>query len=188
MSTPLQSALDEIRKRAANDTELGIAFEKLTKVFLENDATQIQEYEKVCHYSDWAKERPEYSQKDIGIDLVAQLRDGSGFCAIQCKCYQPEHSISKSDLDSFISASATSDFSRLLLVDTSTQEIGKNAQNVFNNLTKEYVRIPITELEQSRIDWLTFIREDRVRLHSKKELRDHQLSVRPIRGCRRHGA
>jgi predicted helicase len=177
VSTPLQSALEEIRNRATNDTELGTAFEKLTKVFLENDATQVQEYEQVWLYSDWAKERPEYSNKDIGIDLVAQLRDGSGYCAVQCKFYQPDHSITKSDLDSFISASATSDFTRLMLVDTSTQEIGKNAQAVFDNLTQEYLRIPISELEQSRIDWMTYIREDRVRLHSQKTLRDHQVKA-----------
>jgi predicted helicase len=85
--------------------------------------------------------------------------------------------VSKSDLDSFISASSTNDFSRLLLVDTSTQDLGKHAQNVLDNLDKEYVRIPLEELEQSRIDWLTYVREDRVRLYSKKEPRDHQVKA-----------
>jgi predicted helicase len=61
MASPLQQALIFIRQKALNDTELGTAFEKLTKVFLENDATQIQEYEKVWHYSEWAKERDGYN-------------------------------------------------------------------------------------------------------------------------------
>ena len=177
MATQFQQALQIMRNQAQNDLELGTAFENLIKVFLENDAMQVQEYDKVWHYTDWAKERGGISRKDIGIDLVAQLRNRTDFCAIQCKCYQPDHSISKADLDSFISASSISDFTRLLLADTSTQAIGKNAQSVFDNLDKEYIRIPMTELEQSRIDWLTFVREDRIRLHSKKELRDFQIKA-----------
>lgn len=177
MKSSFQQSLDIIREKAINDTELGTAFEDLTKVFLEHDATQLQEYTKVWLYEDWAKGRKGYSQKDIGIDLVAELTDGSGFCAVQCKCYNADHSISKSDLDSFISASSTPDFVRLLLVDTSTQSIGKNAQSVFDNLEKEYLRIQLVELEESRIDWLTFVREDRVQLYAKKELRDHQVKA-----------
>ncbi len=178
MASNFQQAIEIIRERATNETEVGTAFEKLSKVFFENDATQTQQYSKVWHYSDWAKDREGYSQIDIGIDLVAEMSDGSGFCAVQCKCYLPDHSISKSDLDSFISASSTEDFVRLLLIDTSTQSIGKNAQSVFDNLTQDYLRIQLSELEESRIDWLTFIREDRVLLHSKKELRDHQIQAK----------
>lgn len=142
----------------------------------------MQQYEKVWHYKDWAKEHSGYATNDIGIDLVAKLRNADGYCAIQCKCYHEDHVISKQDLDSFISASSTDDFSRLLLVDTSTQDIGKNAQAVFDNLNKEYIRIPTQELEDSRIDWLTYVREDRVRLASKKDLRDHQkLALKAVR-------
>ena len=112
----LSKALSTIRERANNDTELGNAFERLSKVFLENDATQTQQYSKVWHYSDWAREQEGYATKDIGIDLVAKLRDEGGYCAIQCKCYQSDHAISKADLDSFISASASSDFTRLMLI------------------------------------------------------------------------
>ena len=174
MSSSLQKALSIIRERSNNDTELGTAFENLTKVFLENDAIQKQEYEEVWHYTDWAKKSPDYNAKDIGIDLVAKLRDGSGFCAIQCKFYSPDHSISKADLDSFISASATADFVRLMLVDTTAKDISKNAQSVFDNLEKDYLRIPLSELEKSRINWATYVSEDEIRLYSKKELRDHQ--------------
>jgi predicted helicase len=173
----LHKALEHIREKANNDTELGSAFERLSKVFLENDATQTQQYSKVWHYSDWAKEHEGYSIKDIGIDLVAKLRDEDGYCAIQCKFYKSDHSISKSDLDSFISASSTSDFNRLMLIDTSTQPIGKNAQSVFDNLTQDYIRIQLSELEESRIDWSAYMLDGSVRLHSQKELRDHQVKA-----------
>ena len=175
--SPLHKLLQSIREKAKNDTELGTAFEQLSKVFLENDATQTQQYSEVWHYTDWAKEREEYANKDIGIDLVAKLRGEDGYCAIQCKFYKSDHSITKADLDSFISASSTSDFNRLMLIDTSTQPIGKNAQSVFDNLTKDYIRIQLSELEESRIDWLSYLNDGTVRLHAKKELRDHQIKA-----------
>ena len=109
----LQRTLSRIRAESKNDAEMGFAFEKLAKIFFENDSTQTQQYSKVWHFSDWAKQRKEYSNKDIGIDLVAKLKEEEGYCAIQCKFYQPDHSISKADLDSFISASSTSTQTRL---------------------------------------------------------------------------
>ena len=52
MASNFQQAIEIIRERATNDTEVGTAFEKLSKVFFENDATQTQQYSKVWHYSD----------------------------------------------------------------------------------------------------------------------------------------
>ena len=173
----LQKALTTIREKASNTTELGNAFERLAKVFLENDATQIQQFSKIWNYQEWAAEHEGYAKKDIGIDLVAKLRDEEGYCAVQCKFYEPEHTISKADLDSFISAASTDDFTRLMLIDTSTQPIGKNAQSVFDKINQDYTRIQLSELEESRIDWSSYISDGTVRLHSKKELRDHQIKA-----------
>ena len=78
----LNKVLEIIRERSTNDTELGTAFESLAKVFFENDATQTQQYSKVWRYEEWAKIRPGYSSTDIGIDLVAELKDRSGYAAI----------------------------------------------------------------------------------------------------------
>ena len=177
MTSSFQKAINIIREKANNDTEVGKGFESLTKVFLENDPTQTQQYSKVWFYEDWAKDKSNYSSKDIGIDLIAKIRDEESYCAIQCKCYKPDHSISKSDLDSFISASSTSDFSRLLLIDTSMQPIGKNAQAVFDNIDKDYLRIQTTELEESRIEWVSFLNDGIINLQPKKELRDHQIKA-----------
>jgi len=172
-----KKALNLIREKSNNDHELGLAFERICKIFFEKDATQTQEYSQIWHYKDWAKQNSGYSETDIGIDLVAKLRNHEGYCAIQCKCYQSEYSISKSDIDSFISASSTSDFTRLVLIDTSAQPLGKNSQSVFDNLNTDYVRIQQSELEYSRIDWLSYINDGNVILHTKKELRDHQIKA-----------
>ena len=76
MKSALYRAVEVIRERASNDVESGTAFENLTKIFLEHDATQQQEYKQVWCYSDWAKGRKGYRRKDIGIDLVVELTDG----------------------------------------------------------------------------------------------------------------
>ena len=98
MTSSFHKAINIIRKKANNDTEVGKGFESLTKVFLENDPTQTQQYSKVWFYEDWAKDKSNYSSKDIGIDLIAKIRDEESYCGIQCKCYKPDHPISKSCL------------------------------------------------------------------------------------------
>ena len=166
MSSNFQEALNIIRKSAKNEVEKGAAFEKLCKIFFENDDIQKQQFSKVWFYKDWAKENPNFSKIDIGIDLVAKLRNESGFCAIQSKCYNAEHSITKEDLDSFISASSNEIFSRLILIDTSTQELSANARSVIENLNKIYQRVQISELQQTRINWLIYIKEKRIVFHT----------------------
>ena len=143
MASNLRKALEIIATTSDSDVAKGNAFQKLTKIFLENDPLQNQLYSQVWAYEDWAKERPHYSPTDIGIDLVAKIRDEDGFCAIQCKFYGEKNAITKADLDSFISASSSSDFTRLLLVDTSLVELGTHAESVIDNLDKELSNMDI---------------------------------------------
>lgn len=177
MTSTFRQALQHIREKSNNTTELGTAFEKMVKVFLENDPTQTQQYEQVWHYTDWVAGREGYSGKDIGIDLVAKIHGQNTFCAIQCKCYSAENQITKQDLDSFVSASANKDFSRLLLIDTSSQGIAPNAQQVLDKLDKEYLRIQSSELENCRIDWLTLVKKDELRFRAKHGPRPHQTEA-----------
>ena len=81
----------------------------------------------------------------------------NGYCSIQCKFYEAEHSISKSDLDSFISAISTNSFKRVMLIDTLTQPIGSNAQFIFDNINQDYMRIQLSELQDSRIYWSSYV-------------------------------
>lgn len=173
MQNSLSDVLEAFRLQSKSEFEKGHYFERLVKVYLENDDLQGQYYDKVWQFSDWAKGqgRPE---KDIGIDLVARHSDGSGFCAIQCKFYAADHRIQKPDIDSFISAASTKDFVSLVLVDTTIKDLSPNAQQVLDDLDRDYHRIALSDLEKSRVDWATYIREDRIELIEKKSLRDHQ--------------
>ena len=55
MPSSLRQALDIIRENSSSDAEMGTKFEKLSKIFLEHDATQAQQFSQVWHYSDWAQ-------------------------------------------------------------------------------------------------------------------------------------
>ncbi|EJF86902.1 restriction endonuclease [Bartonella rattimassiliensis] len=99
----LHSLLEYYRQKAKSPRELGTLFENLVMDYLMHDPLQKQEYEKVQTYYEWAKEHDE-DGTDIGIDLVATIRDEGGYAAIQCKCYDASHIIKKEDIDSFIAA------------------------------------------------------------------------------------
>lgn len=169
----LRDLLNSYRGAAKSEHKKGVYFERVVRVFLENDDAQKQYYSAVVPFADWAKERG-WTKVDTGIDLVATLADGSGYAAIQCKFYAPNHTIGKPDIDSFISAASNDLFTRLIIVDTTQKDFGKNAEDTLDKLSKEWLRIGLSELEASRIDWSQFLRTGTVSLAPEKELRDHQ--------------
>ncbi|WP_232820710.1 DEAD/DEAH box helicase family protein [Thalassobius sp. I31.1] len=172
----LQEILNTYRQAARTEREKGDYFEKLVRVFLENDDTQKQFYSEVVPFADWAKSQG-WSNVDTGIDLVATLADGAGYAAIQCKFYAPDHSIQKPDIDSFISAASNDLFTRLVIADTTQKELGRNAKETLEKLSKEWNRIGINELEGSRIDWSQFVRTGTVSLEKKKTPKPHQIQA-----------
>lgn len=169
----LQEVLNKYRENARNELEKGLYFERLVRIFLLNDDIQKQYYSDVVPFAEWAQSNG-WKNPDTGIDLVATLADGSGYAAIQCKFYAKNHVIQKPDIDSFISAASNDRFKRLIIVDTTLKGFGKNATETVENLSKEWVRISLNELEASRIDWAQFLRDGKVSLAPKKQLRDHQ--------------
>lgn len=172
----LNTILETYRAASRSEREKGDYFERLVRVFLENDDIQKQFYSKAVPFAEWAKEKG-WSNTDTGIDLVATLADGSGYAAIQCKFYAPEQSIQKPDIDSFISAASNDLFTRLIIADTTRKDFGKNAKETLDKLSKDWNRISINELEASRIDWSQFIRTGTVSLAPKKQLREHQIDA-----------
>jgi len=173
MQHSLSKVLENIRLKSQSEFEKGEYFEKLVKVFLENDTLQGQSYDKVWFFKDWASERG-LPSNDTGIDLVARHADGSGFCAIQCKFYAAGSSIVKKQIDSFVSAASTKDFVSLVVVDTTLKDFSSNLMAMLDNLDKDWHRIALADLEKSRIDWSSYFRDGTVQLADPKTLRDHQ--------------
>lgn len=175
MSTPFQQLLATYRENSKTKREKGNYFEKLVKVFLENDERYAPQFTKVQSYVEWANENGILGV-DSGIDLVATNSSdfGGGYSAIQCKFYQTSI-ITKPEIDSFISASDRAIFTRRVLIDTSEKGLNKLAQETFNSVSKSPIRITLQAFEESSIDWSAYLHNhEEVKHFKKKELRAHQ--------------
>ncbi|UNF49383.1 DEAD/DEAH box helicase family protein [Bartonella krasnovii] len=174
----LRSLLEFYRKKAKSPRELGTLFENLVKDYFSEDPLQKQEYEKVQTYSEWAKEHDE-DGRDIGIDLVATIRDEGGYAAIQCKCYDASHIIKKEDINSFIAASGKKIFTRRILVDSTESNWSDNANNTCDGQEVRIQQINLFDLENSQIDWGAYKERGQAVLKEqpKKKLLDHQTEA-----------
>ncbi len=173
MSQDLQQLLKTYRDNAKTEREKGDYFELLSVVYLKNDPVFAQQFSQVWTYSDWAKEQG-IDQRDTGIDVVAKLIDGDGYCAVQCKFYDEDHRIVKKDIDSFFTASGKAPFTRRLIIDTTRAEWSEHAEDALRGQTIEVNRIGLSDLEQSPIDWSQYAKDQKVVLQDKKTLRPHQ--------------
>ena len=108
--------------------------------------------------------------------MIHLLRGGGRFCAIQCKFYNPESTIKKTDIDSFIAAGSADEFSKLLLIDTSNQELATNAVSATKNNNK-FSRLDKIELYNCKLNWLKLIKTNKVSFYPKKKLLEHQIEA-----------
>lgn len=173
MSSAIRDLLERYRSGAKSEREKGTYFERLCVEFLKHDPEMAQQYEDAWTFREWA-ETAGWKQTDTGIDLVAKLRDDGGFCAVQCKFYRADHHIQKSDIDSFFTASGKAPFTRRLIIDTTEVAWSKNAEDALDGQNISTTRISMERLEQSPIDWRTYLADDQIVLAPKKEVRQHQ--------------
>lgn len=170
-----EDALDHLvrgfREDARSNRDLGDRFERLVAAFFRSDPLYADRFSDVWLWNQW----PDKGRVgDVGIDLVAKERATGAYCAIQCKFYLPEHTISKEDIDSFFTAAGRNPFTSCMIVST-TDRWGKNAEDALHQ-SKPVVRIGLRDLRASPIDWSKFDpkRTTTLGLQPKKELRPHQ--------------
>jgi predicted helicase len=173
MAAGIRELLERYRAGAKTQREKGTYFERLCNEFLKHDPEMAQQFEDAWTFQDFAKTAG-VKQSDTGIDLVAKLRNEDGYCAIQCKFYAPSHTIQKTDIDSFFTASGKAPFTRRLIIDTTEVPWGKNAEDALAGQSIATSRISLERLEQSPIDWRAYLADDKIVLAPKKELRPHQ--------------
>jgi predicted helicase len=147
-------------------------FEELMQKYLQTDPLYRDKYCKVWMWKDWPERGDE---PDTGIDLVAQERVSSEYCAIQCKFFDPAHTIQKSDIDSFFTASGKHPFTSRIIIST-TDKWSSNAEKALQNQQIPVTRLRLQELANSPIDWSQFdlSRIEDMNLAEKKVLRPHQ--------------
>jgi predicted helicase len=168
----IHTLLAEFRKTATSTRDLGDKFERLMRQYLTTDPLYKNKYSDVWLWMDW----PAREGADTGIDLVAKERYTGEYCAIQCKCYEPSHTLQKADIDSFFTASGKQPFSSRLIIST-TDDWGKHAEKALENQNPPVTRIGLSELANSPIDWNHFLVANRLGLKTQKQLRPHQKTA-----------
>ena len=144
-------ALNYIRENTNTAFGKGRYFERLIRAYLLEDPFYKKRFSEVYLWSEWGQLRPEFDGKDMGIDLVAQERDG-GYCAIQCKCYAEDKRISKADLDSFISESNREPYTARMFVDTG-KSWSTNLRKAIDGLQPPCQRISAADLASRPVQW-----------------------------------
>lgn len=168
----IHGVLAQFREEATSNRDLGDRFERLICRYLELDPLYAERFSQVWMWNDFPKKG---NVGDVGIDLVAEERATGEYCAIQCKFYLPEHTLSKDDIDSFFTAAGKSLFTSCMIVST-TDKWGKNAEHALANQSKPVVRLRVQDLDESPIDWSKFDlrRPLALGIRARKTPRDHQ--------------
>ena len=174
--------LTKFRQTAFSERDKGNKFEELMKRYLISDPTYNSVINTVYLWNEFPF-RSSISSTDIGIDLVVQTHSNE-YWAVQCKCYNENTSISKHDVDSFLSTSSRAFFNDVgeslyftqrLWIST-TNSWSKNAEETLKNQQIPLTRVNLYDLENAPIDWellYTGLYGDSVRF-KKKELFPHQ--------------
>lgn len=181
------SVLNKFRKEALSEREKGFKFEKLMQAYLKTTPLYANVFKKVWMWDEFPS-HAEFGKNDVGIDLVAVTYDNE-FWAIQCKCYQENTYIGKSEVDSFLSTSGKyfSDpkttkqvsFSNRLWVST-TNNWSENANKTLNNQTVQVTRLLLSELENDDVDWLKLekgIFGEAARVEQKKPFEHQETAI-----------
>jgi len=177
-----QKILDKYRKISFSERDKGDRFERLMQAYLKTDPKYAYLFKEVWMWDEFPQ-RSDFGGKDTGIDLVALTHEGD-YWAIQCKCYKKNTSISKPDVDSFLSTSSKEfigenlqriGFSQRLWIST-TDKWGSNAEEAIKNQNPPVTRLNLLELQEAPVDWDKLEKgiTGELARTSKKKLRDHQ--------------
>jgi predicted helicase len=174
LTTTVHQVLDALRAHQVSNRERGTLFERLMVEYLRSDPLYANRFSDVWLWDDWPDNG---GQGDTGVDLVARERDGGGYCAVQCKFYEPQHHLQKADIDSFFTASGKAPFTSRIIVST-TDRWGRNAEDALADQQTPVTRLGVADIAASPINWdLAWPRPGqgpRLELLPGKHLRPHQ--------------
>lgn len=182
ISDSFEQLMLNLRYVSQSKSDQGSKFELLMQKYFLTCPLYSEIYEQVWRWSEF----PYVNTHDIGIDLVAKLRDKDEFCAIQCKFYDENNYVSKDDVDTFLSASGKAfyidgvghRYSERLIVST-TDKWTSNAEETIIGQLPSVTRIRLQDLKDSGIDWDSFTLDkiEDMKVCSKKKERQHQIEA-----------
>jgi predicted helicase len=161
----LLTQLDEDKVRR------GRQFEQICKWLLTNDPLYHHRVRRVCLWDEW----PGRWGADAGIDLVVADREG-GLWAVQAKAYDPEYSVTKADVDTFLSESSRPQFSYRLLIAT-TKRVSHAARRTIAAQEKQAGLLLLADLEAAQVDWPSSPAALRPKAPRRKRPRPHQTQA-----------
>lgn len=150
----------------------GKPFEYFCKWFLENDPSWSKLVTDVWTWDDFPDK---WQTKDLGTDIV--FRDVQGqIWAVQTKCFDPNYSTTKQDMDSFLSDSGRVQVHKRLWMQ-STNKMASNARTVLKDQDKPVVLFMLDDFRDAEIEYPSSF-ADLVRATPKaKPVPDHHQSV-----------
>jgi len=149
----------------------GRDFERLCKWVLENAPEFKNRFREVFLWSQW----PGCWGPDRGIDLVAITFD-ERVVAVQAKNYGPEHSITKRDIDTFLSESNRKGIHERLLM-ASTDRLAKSAREVMREQDKPVQTWLLDRMDRADVQWPAEMAVLDPAPEDRKEPRKHQREV-----------
>lgn len=150
--------LDTIRRESRDESEKGTAFEKLfRRLILDLPNFEVED---AWLWKKWPDREnlTRLPYDDIGIDLVARLRDGS-LVAIQCKCYDEASYVNRDEIDSFLAVSNKPFDMRWIVA---TCRWGKNVEEIIQS-----VEIPVRRIDFHNYDDIQITVDGRPKLEKR---------------------
>ncbi|WP_225800481.1 type ISP restriction/modification enzyme [Streptomyces sp. NK15101] len=172
-TTTVHDVIREIRNGVDGNRDRGTRFEELMLQYLSTDPQWTEQFTRVWMWGDWPG--TEHDKRDTGIDLVAQDRETGGFCAIQCKFYDPSHTLQKEDIDSFFTASGKGGFTRRMIIST-TEKWSVHAEAALADQQIPVTRLGMSDIANSPVEWYMPAANEpfELSLQTKKSPRKHQ--------------
>jgi len=134
-------------RRDAEGTLFGRDFEWVCQWYLEHAPLYRGKFRKVWRWSQW----PDRWGPDCGVDLIAETHDGK-LWAIQAKAVAADRSITKAEVDSFLSESNRREIAYRLLIAT-TDNIGPNALRTIESQARHASVALRGDLVTAELDW-----------------------------------
>lgn len=169
------SLVREIDSEYRTQRDRGTLFELLVKTYLKNEPVYKRLFDDVWMLNE-VPEEYNIPSIDTGVDLVAKKAKTGELVAIQAKYYDKNTSIQKAQIDSFLNEVGKKYYAEGLIV-TTTDKWSKNADDALLERDKSIMRISLSQLKGSQIDWseFTFTQPEKVVLQTKKSPRPHQI-------------
>lgn len=143
--------LETYYRESNNYRDRGDKFERLVRSYLTTDPAWSLQFSDVWLWQDYPNRG---SRVDTGVDLVAKDKFTGELTAVQCKFLDPEATVAKGDVDSFISASPKPEFSRRLLAHTA--RIGSTAQKTLEAQDPPVQVLDPHQMDRADIQWAEF--------------------------------